>query len=97
MFFYLDAKEPKVKALMPLLKMDCVPLKCKNSLRSNSLHFFTPHFTHFLNAHASRPFKIPTDNQDFLFNIIFLNQYFSASIGMVFFEILMPQDGLLRE
>lgn len=64
--FALMQKNQKIKALMPSLKMDCVPLKCPNSpldLRtgskirfgSNSGHFLTLHFIHFLNAHASMP------------------------------------------
>lgn len=96
--FALMQKNQKIKAVMPSLKMNCVPLKCKNSLRSNSLHFLTLHYIHFLNAHSLRPFWAGVRNyHGFLFNIIFPNQYFSANLGIVFFEILMPQAGLLRE
>ncbi len=53
--FALMQKNQKIKALMPSLKMVCTALKCKNSLRSNSLHFLTLRFVHFFNAHPSRP------------------------------------------
>ena len=39
--FALMQKNQKIKAVMSSLKTDCTALKCKNSLRSNSLHFLT--------------------------------------------------------
>ncbi|WP_447642448.1 MULTISPECIES: hypothetical protein [Chitinophagaceae] len=39
-----------------------------------------------------------SDSRHFLtLHFIISNQYFSASVGIVFFEIFIPQDGLLRE
>lgn len=60
-FFCLDAKEPKDQGCNASLKMNCVPLKCPNSLRlclrSNSGHFLTLHSIHFFNAAALRPIQ----------------------------------------
>ncbi|QCO48442.1 hypothetical protein FCS00_19510 [Elizabethkingia sp. 2-6] len=53
--FALMQKNQKIKAVMPSLKTDCATLKCKNSLRSNSLHFLTLRYVRFLNAHSSMP------------------------------------------
>ena len=57
--FALMQKNQKIKALMPSLKMDCVPLKCLNllrlRLRFGQKAFLTLHSIHFLNAHASMP------------------------------------------
>ncbi|PZO26011.1 MAG: hypothetical protein DCE86_15000 [Flavobacteriaceae bacterium] len=53
--FALMQKNQKIKAMMPSLKTDCATLKCKNSLRSNSLHFLTLRYVRFFNAHSSMP------------------------------------------
>ncbi|MDV4012626.1 hypothetical protein CMT68_03255 [Elizabethkingia anophelis] len=48
--FALMQKNQKIKAMMPSLKTDCATLKCKNSLRSNSLHFLTLRYVRFIHG-----------------------------------------------
>ena len=57
-FFCLETKErskEKFKAYFFLLLASCTPLKGRNSLRSNSLPFFTLRYGSSLDGEKSRP------------------------------------------